>query len=84
MTLHEVNDTCGDCWAESREVTSTVAYRAVSHSALFCLTSLHIPKGPLWRCFWIPPVGSRNWLGSCRGLSSYNLAHGHAWLRPSL
>lgn len=45
MTLHEVNDACGDCWAESREVTSTMAYRAVSHSALLCLTSLHIPKG---------------------------------------
>lgn len=36
MTLHEVNDTCGDCWAESREVTSTVAYRAESSVTQLC------------------------------------------------
>lgn len=36
MTLHEVNDACGDCWAEPREVTSTVAYRAGSSVTQLC------------------------------------------------
>lgn len=36
MTLHEVNDACGDCWAEQREGTSTVAYRAESSVTPLC------------------------------------------------
>lgn len=83
-----VNGACGGHWAEQRKWHRPwhAELSSQSLSLVMSYKSQHPkrPRGPLWRCFWIPPVGSRNWLGSCRGFSSYNQAHGHSWLRPSL